>query len=230
MITCSVCGAQNDDLATVCSSCKSYLQAKVDTLDLFSTMWGLFESPRRTFKRIVLARHKNYVLLLSALAGVSAAYAILWYRNLGRYFDNVLVIVGVGLVTGPLLGILVTLLISGIVRIAGNALGGKATVRNTFAVMAYSSVPVVLSLVFVFPVEVAIFGRYFFENNPPPIVINPAAYIALLGLDAIAVIWSWLLLIEGNLVCYGFSRVKSVILAIALVCLTGAGAFGLYHL
>ena len=61
MITCSICGVQNDELAVLCSSCKSYLQSKVDSLNLFATIWQLIENPRAAFKKIVLARHKNYV-------------------------------------------------------------------------------------------------------------------------------------------------------------------------
>ena len=77
----------------------------------------------------------------------------------------------------------------------------------------YASVPIVYSLVLVFPIEIAIFGPYFFSDNPPPLVIDPVAYIVLLGFDGAAVLWSLALLIEGTVVVNGFSRVKAAILA-----------------
>ena len=83
MIECRVCGAENGDLALTCGKCKSYLQAKVDTLDLFATAWGILESPARTFKRVVLAKRKNYVVLLSVFLGIGAMAAAVSYQNLG---------------------------------------------------------------------------------------------------------------------------------------------------
>ena len=88
MITCRVCGTENDDLAVVCRSCKSFVQGKVDTLNLFETMWGLLEAPSRTFKKIAIARTKNYILPLSALCGVAAAYAAFWAYQIGRHVDG----------------------------------------------------------------------------------------------------------------------------------------------
>jgi hypothetical protein len=227
MITCTVCGHPNDDLAVTCISCKSYLQAKVDNLDLFATFWGLAEAPRKTFKRIVLARTKNYVILLSSLLGMSIAFAVSWYMNLGRLFKNPLVLVLGGIMAGPFIGTLWVLLVSLILVRTSRVMHGKATLRNTYAVVAYASMPVIFSLVLVFPVELAIFGQYLFDNNPPPLVINPVLYVALLGFDAVAVCWSWFLLVEGTVVANGFSRGKAVVITLILAFFTGVAAFAL---
>ena len=230
MITCSVCGKENDDLAVICSHCKSYLQSKVNNLNLFETIWTLIESPRSAFKRIALARHKNYVFLLSSLLGMSLAYTLLWYKNLGGRFSNVLTLVGTGILTGPPLGILFVFLFSAVMLRIGKLLGGKATMRNTFAVVSYAAVPIIFSLVIVFPIEIAIFGLYFFDNNPPPLVINPVIYVTLIGFDLVAVLWSWILLIEGSIVSNGFTRTKSVLITLAVMVVTGVCALGIRFL
>ena len=229
MLTCSVCGHQNDDLATVCSSCKGFLQAKVDGLNLFQTIWGLMETPGGTFRRIVLSRIKNYIFLLSSLFGIAAALGFAWYRNLGKVFTSLLTLVGTGILVGPLLGILLVALGSILLVFLSSILGGKPTVRNMFAVVSYSAVPVILSLVFVFPIELAIFGPYLFDNNPPPLVLNPVLYIALLGFDVIAVCWSCYLLWKGNIVVSGFRRGKALLVTLGLVALTGAGVYVLRY-
>ncbi len=221
MITCSICGNENGDFDVVCASCKSFLQSKVDNLNLFETLWGLIESPRSAFKRIVLSHHKNYVLLLSSLFGISLAYMLFWYKSLGILFSNVLTILGVGLLIGPPLGILFVLGFSYLDLLVARALGGSATFWNTFAVVAYAGLPIILSLVFVFPIEIALFGRDFFGTNPPPIVIKPIAYVALIGFDLIAVICTWLLLGTGTMVVNGFKRTKSILVTLALLIVTG---------
>ena len=230
MIRCSVCGTDNDDLAVLCSKCKSYLQTKVDTLDLFGTIWMLMESPRRAMKRILLARYKNYVYFLSALFGISLVYTVMWYRNLGKVYDDLFVLLVGGLIAGPVVGILCVLLCSIVLSIFTRLLKGKATVRNTFAVVAYSTVPIVLSLVFIFPVEVAVFGQSFFDNNPSPLVLKPVEYIILIGLDFVATVWSWILLVEGIVVANSFTRAKSAMAGVLLLVLAAISAVGLHYL
>lgn len=227
MILCSVCGRENDDLAVVCVSCKSYLQSKVDTLDLFQTLWMLIVAPRETFRRIVLSRHKNYVFFVSSLLGMALAFTILWFKNLGHLFPNLIVVLLTGTIAGPFIGNAFVSLFSAVMILLGRMLGGKATFRNTFGVVAYASMPIVLTLVLVFPIEIAIFGLDFFGNNPSPLVIKPFVYVTLLGFDAMAVVWAWLLLIEGSIVANGFTRGRSWQLAGLVFLLTVAGIYGI---
>ena len=225
MITCSVCGTENGDLAVVCSSCKSYIQSKVDNLNLFETFWGLMETPRGTFKRIVLARHKNYVLFLSAMLGVSFVYAAIWFENWGHLFSNVITLAGLGLLFGVPVGIAGVIVVSSVVMVVARMLGGSPSLRNMIAVVAYAGMPVVLALVFVVPVEIAVFGRYFFDNNPPPLVISPVIYVVLIGLHGAAWFWSWLLLVEGTVVAGTLGRLKSALAGLAIAGVTGCAAY-----
>jgi hypothetical protein len=227
MIACTVCGTQNDEFAPVCVSCKSFLQTKVDNLNLFETLWSLMESPRATFRRIALARHKNYVILLSCLLGMAIVYSVIWFKSLGARVPDFALLMGAGIVAGPPVGVIFTFLFSFLVHRLGRLLGGTGSYRNVRAAAVYASVPVVYSLIFVFPVEIAIFGPYFFSDNPPPLVINPAAYIALLGFDGAAILWSLTLLIEGTVVVNGFGRGKASLVALIMVALTSAALFGL---
>lgn len=228
MIVCSVCKAENGDLDIVCPACKSFLQTRVDTLDLFGTIWQLIDSPLAAFKRIVLSQHKNYLLLLSSLFGMSIVYGVIWFEKLGNNFSNVLTLVGAGLLIGPIVGIIFVLALGFFSMRTTKALGGKTTFKNMSAVVAYSTIPIILSLVLVFPVEIAVFGLDFFGKNPPPMVIKPVAYVALLSMDFLAVGWFFLLLVEGTAVATGFSRVRSLIVTLASGGLAGLG-FVVFH-
>ena len=227
MISCTVCGAQNDNLAVVCVACKSFLQTKVDNLNLFETLWGLLESPRGTFRRIALARHKNYSLLLSSFLGMGIIYTVFWYKNLGEKFSNLATLVGAGLIAGPFAGLLFVLVFSVLIHRIGRFLGGTGTFRNMHAVTAYASAPIVYAVIFVFPIEIAIFGTYFFGNNPPPLVINPVIYLVLIGFDLVAIVWSWVLLIEGTVVANGLSRGKAFRLTAVMMGMTALAAWGI---
>jgi len=104
-------------------------------------------------------------------------------------------------------------------------LGGSPSLRNMIAVVAYAGMPVVLALVFVVPVEIAVFGRYFFDNNPPPLVISPVIYVVLIGLHGAAWFWSWLLLVEGTVVAGTLGRLKSALAGLAIAGVTGCAAY-----
>jgi hypothetical protein len=222
MITCPVCRTPNESFEPVCTSCGSFLQSRVDALNLFETAWGLVESPRKTFRRIVLARHKNYVFILSALFGIALVYGAIWYRSLGNRVDSAAMLMLAGPVLGPPVGILTVSLLAWVATLAGRMLGGKAGFRIMRAVTAYATVPVLLSLVVVFPAELAVFGMDLFRTNPHPMVISPIAYLVLLGLDTAAVVWSWLLLLEGAVIAQGFTRMRAVILVLLLVLVSAA--------
>ena len=221
MMQCGVCGEANDDLATTCVKCGGFLQSKVETLDLFHTLWGLMENPGRTFRTIVLARRKNYVFVLSAVTGIAIVFWLFWLLNLGRHFRGIIEVMGFGLALGPPAGIAVLGALGMAHGMISRVLGGRGGVRNSFAVLAYACAPIVFSAVMVLPLEVAIFGIYFFDKNPHPLVINPVPYVALLGLDVVAVAWTLYLLWRGTRVSSGLGRGKSGVIALA----TG-GVFG----
>lgn len=197
MLVCPTCGKENDDLAVVCTSCKGYVQSKVDTLDLFGTIWGLAEKPVRTMHRIAIARHKNYGIALSAPFGIAVMFGILWALRWGARPGGLGEVFLIGLVGGPPFGVLAVFLIAWIYRLFSRPLGGHATTREAFAVVAYSTVPVVLSLFLVMPIEFALFGQYLFDPNPSPMTINGRAYVALLVIDGLLAMCSLLLLVAG---------------------------------
>jgi hypothetical protein len=224
MIVCPVCGRVNDEVRTTCDGCGSFLQGRVDALNLFETLWGLLESPRRTMKRIVLARHKNYVLLLSALFGVGFVLDVAWYKTLAARFGSLTSLVGTALIAGPFIGMLSVVVLSALLQQITKLIGGTATLRNLFAATAYAFSPFVAALVFVVPVEIAIFGLDFFGANPPPMVIKPVEYTALLILKAVAALYALSLLVEATMAANGFAGVRRLPVLMSVVAVVGVCA------
>jgi hypothetical protein len=223
MIKCTVCGEENEELAITCTKCHSYLQGKVDTIDLFSTIWGLIESPARTFKRIVLAKNKNYVFVLLMLLGIAMSLAAFSYWQLGRRFSYG-GLIGIGVFGGPLVGILFGIVASGLAKLVARPLGGKGTARNLRAVLAFGAVPIIFLLVIVFPLEFGIFGQYLFDHNPPPSVLEPTIHYVLLVLNCLGLVWSVLLYGTGCAVANSFSWWKGMVPALVVAGLAVGGA------
>jgi hypothetical protein len=227
MISCSVCNTENDDFAVVCTSCHSFLQAKVDHLDLFSTLWGLAESPSATFRRIVLARYKTYVVPLAMLAGCMVTFVAFWHWTIARRLPLLSSILGAGFAAGPFVGLLLLLLFAIVMKLVGKAMGGKGTIRNLFAVATYALSPLVIALFALFPIEIGRFGVYLFDTNPPPYVIYPVPYVLLVGLNALLVVWSTVLLVLGTRVVQGLSLVRSCVVVLVIAGVLGGLLYGI---
>jgi hypothetical protein len=213
MINCSVCQTENDQYSTVCKKCGGFLQNRVPNLDLFDVLWKIIENPRNAFRLIMLAEHKNYALFLYTLSGIAITFTGFWYFKLGDRFENILVLIFLSILIGIPLGIALCPIASSLHWGLSKILGNKASFRNSLGITSYSLTPIVISLLFVLPVELLTFGMYFFTFNPPPITIKPISYMLLIGLDIALTVWAWVILIIGTKVGNQISLWKSIVIS-----------------
>jgi hypothetical protein len=230
MIACSVCHAHNGNLATTCTACGSFLQQRIENLDLFSSAWGVLERPARAFKTIALARHKNYIVVLSAVSGVAFVFGFFWMAKMGEYAQNLINILAAGLALAAPVGIATVLFVSVVIVLASRALRLRVRLRDAYAVVAYASVPLIITALIFLPIEMLSFGSYFFARTPSPYSIRPFSYVTLLGLDGAFAAWSLILLLVGVRVLLDTGWLKSgaaVLAALLLAGLIVAGALQL---
>jgi hypothetical protein len=223
MLKCSVCGGDNDDFAVICLSCGSFVQGTIQVLDLFATIWGLIEAPRATFRRIALSRRKTYLVFLSSLSGIYLASLVFRFENLAHQLPDFTLFVA-GFISGPPFGLLCVCFIGCAGLFFAKIIGGKGNLKNNIAVTSYAMVPLTFLLVFVVPVELALFGIDLFGDNPSPMMIRPGMYRLLLGFDSAGLFWSFLLLAEGMAVANSLSRWKGYVVAFLAVAFFLGGA------
>jgi hypothetical protein len=222
MINCPVCSHSNDEFSLKCSSCGSFVQDRIPNLDLFSMIWMIIEQPRQAFKKIILAEHKNFVLFLSIFLGISAVFTLLWSRTSGNNFDNILPLMVIGILSGVIVAFPMFLAMVYVFHNLLKLLGGHGSFKNTYAVSGWSLVPIMLSVVFILPLELATLGLIFFSENPNPYDVKPLVYVTLLVFDCVLVLWS--LFLAGK----GLSLVHKIhILISSSVVLVVVGGFGI---
>ncbi len=216
MILCTVCQTENDKYATICKKCGGFLQNRVPNLDLFNTLWRIIENPREAFRLIMIAEHKNYGLFLYALCGISVAFSGFWYFRIGDRFENVLLLIFWALLIGIPLGIVVCPIVSSFHWMLSKLLSGNSSFRTSMGITSYALTPVIISLVLILPIELMTFGMYFFTFNPHPMAIKPISYIVLIGLNAVMILWAFMLLIIGTKVGNQISLWKSILIVVIL--------------
>jgi len=203
-IVCPVCQHSNDDFAIKCVSCRSYIQERVPNLDFFATAWQIIESPKLAFKKIILAEHKNYVLSLALFFGIGTVFTLMWAKESGNNFDNLLPLLVLGIVSGVVVAIPLFLGMTFSLHGIAKLFNGKATFKETYGIAGWSLVPVMLSVVFVLPLELATLGLYFFSTNPSGYEVKPVVFSVLMGLDGISAGWSILLAAIGISMAHRF--------------------------
>ena len=224
MVICSVCNTKNDEYATICTKCGGFLQNRVANLDLFDTLWRTIENPRKAFRMIALAEHKNYALFLYVLSGISITFFGFWYFRLGERFESVPSTIVWALLIGVPLGAVLCLVVSFFHWILSRAAGGKSTFRISMGVTSYSLMPIIVSLVLLLPIELMTFGMYIFTFNPHPYAVKPLSYVVLIGLNVLLIIWTFLLAIIGTKTAGQINTFKSILIA-ALLYMIVIGGF-----
>ncbi len=217
MFICPVCSYHNDDLALKCISCGSFVQNRVPNIDFFSTLWSIIEKPFSALHTIIIAERKNYVLFLFTFLGIAFSFSTLWFFNLGNEFDNLLYLLLYGLVGGIIFGIPLGMCITGITYIVAKIFRGKGSFKNTYAIIGWVNIPIVISVVFILPLEIATLGLTFFSTNPSPAQIKPTVYYTLLCLDSAFVLWTVILAIIGLSIAHKISFIKSFCIVMVII-------------
>jgi hypothetical protein len=220
MIICPVCKTENDLFSLICKKCGGFLQNRVPNLDLFDTIWKVIENPRSAFGLIMRAEHKNYSLFLYTLSGISIAFASFWQFKMGDRFENVFPLILWAILIGVPIGIVLCPFISSLHWILSKIIGGKTGFRASLGITSYSLTPLVISLLFVLPIELLTFGMYIFTFNPHPMTIKPISYFVLIGFDLALAAWAVILMIIGTQVGNQVSLWKSILIVVILSTLT----------
>lgn len=208
-ITCNNCGSENNFYSLNCKKCASYLRPRIVNLDFWPLFWNMFESPSTTFKNIVHAEHKNFLTLILLLSAIKFSVNKNFVADLiysGEYTANFSTPINILF--------FILLIISGslLFKYAGQTFGLETRFKDNLACLTYSNTPTVLSLFVLTPIQIALFGFYWFTFNPSPVLIKPTAAYLLLSVDMIMVIWSMINLFVGF-----YTQSKSKVISLVFV-------------
>jgi hypothetical protein len=186
---CSICGTDNSEFALRCNNCGAILQQHFKTLNLFEIIIFMWHNPKLAQKRILLAEHRNLTFLVATIESFAAGFAFLYMIKATDTYSAYLPSL---LFAGILVSILVFLpflyLVPLTIYIVARIKRLGITIRGFLSAFIYSIHPLVFTSLVLMPVQVAIFGQYFFSNNPSPKVINPVPFYGLIFLNIIVIL------------------------------------------
>lgn len=167
------------------------------------------EYPGTALKRIVMAEHKNYVLMLAMFFGISVSFSLFWAVHAGNVFENIAYLILAASLIGLVISMPLFFATAGILHVLMRSLGGKGTWRNTYAVTGWALFPFSMATVVILPIELAAFGLLLFSDNPHPFDVKPLVYAVLAGIDVLLALWSYVIGIKGFSLAHAVPAWKS---------------------
>ncbi|MCX6150187.1 MAG: YIP1 family protein [Ignavibacteriales bacterium] len=194
IITCKNCGTENPFYSFICSKCNSYLRERIVNIDLWNMIGMLIETPSKAFQKMIYAEHKNFVTLIAFIVEiklfinsliltpyVSANPEIVKNTLLLFIFSIVFFVIFVGIFSYK-------------IKFLSNFMGIKTRFKDNFSMIIYSFTPQIFALLFLFPVEIVLFGGFLFSSNPSPFLLKPMPAYIMLGMEILIILWSVLLI------------------------------------
>ncbi len=224
MIICPICRTTNHHLNIICGNCGGFIQTKIENIDLFQKLWQLIENPVKAFKHIAIAKHKNYIIFLTSLFGMSFLFLLFEYINIGRIIDKGVLIVlfgiGGGIVFGFFFLTILTWITLGLSKLFKSP---HTTVRNLFSVIAYSTVPIIYIFIFLLPIKLLTFGIILYTSNPSPVLVNASVSYISWFLEALMFAWFFYLFHTASRVVFEFNFFKAITTTLAIFILIAVG-------
>lgn len=211
------------DFSLRCTSCGGILQQADKTLDFFSTIYNLWRYPDFAFRKIILAEHKNYTVLIATLEAIGLSFLFLFIVKGGDIFSIDLVRL---LSTGIKLAVIVFLpflyLFSVLSYASARVSKTGAPLKGFIASAVYGLHPIGFSAIIILPAYVAVYGPYIFSNNPSPQTINPLPFYFLGFLDLLLAIAAFFLILKLTELLFGTKKKIAVFAGVFFILLFAA--------
>ncbi len=207
-MVCKSCNNKIPSNIDICPECGAFIRSRVNNLEIWKTMINLFAEPKNTLEQIVYAKRKSGILFLffiltlifsffnflaiNYLASESGGI-ISFFLTIEKTFSNSFI---------SILAVLV------LIRFLFMTFGYVSRSKDLLAVISYSFVPFIFSSIFLFPIEIGLFGEFWFTFHPFPWIIKPFPAYFLISIHGLMLLWSVMLLFLGMLKIFKFKIVS----------------------
>lgn len=214
---CGKCQHNNPPYLSICEKCKNHLRARVVNIDLWTTILNVIEEPVKAFKQIIFSEHKNFIYFLIFLISLKNLILARFFSVLFLGAENAFTKIYLNIVIEVLFTFLFYLSISK-AQIYLYKKYFKFRTKDILAVNVFLSLPIIFSLIFIFPVEMIVFGQDLFSNNPYAYQVKPTPFYILLATEIVLILWMYFLWLKSIYMILE-QKTKSIILTVLIFCL-----------
>lgn len=199
-IHCPNCKAENAYFKSVCSSCNSYLRDKIYNIDLWNIISLLIENPSKAFQKIIYSEHKNFIIFIILFTSVKVLITSRFVSMISLGQFSTITALPVSFLMILAVWVIYLILFTFLLKIFLKFDDINTRFKDNLAIIVYAQLPVVFALIFLFPIELIVFGDYIFSVNPSPFVIKEFTAYILAGFEIILIGWSVFLFLKAIVV------------------------------
>jgi hypothetical protein len=197
-LICTSCYHDNPFFSLNCEKCNAFLRPRNPNINLWETIWKLFDTPVKTSEQIIQAEHKNFLIPFLIIIAFKYSLVSMIFINVLKYQGGKATYVQNNSLFGGLSVIILLILFSFIITHINRFAGIKNRFKDNLSLYAYSFTPQIFAMLILIPVEFALFGEYWFTFNPSPFLIKPVASYMLFAIETIMYLWTTLLFIMST--------------------------------
>jgi len=218
-VKCSSCNQNIPNYLDTCPNCGAFIRSRRNNLNIWLTIFNLFPEPVKTMEDIIFVKRKSgiFILFLVTVVGLSLLNFIYLNAQVQENAGVHAYSVSLWLTLKELTLLLIFYSVTS--KLFFGFLGYKSRIKDLIAVSVFAFVPFVLSIFLLLPVEVGLFGEFWFTFHPFPWVIKSFPAYFLLFIHGLMLAWSLFLFFIGVKRIYGNSAIalSSWLLFIALL-------------
>lgn len=191
-IVCSSCGRINFVLRSRCKNCGNIIREKFNSINLGELIYYLLIEPQMAARQVFYSTKKNYLFVLLFLFAMKSSIYTFYDGNiidtaLNFNFNNLFLVV--------LNWIVVILGASIFFKIVIELISKeKIAFKDILSLTTYPFLYYSLSLFILFPLELMLFGKYLFSNNPDIFSIDLFKALSVVIFELMILIYSVYLL------------------------------------
>jgi hypothetical protein len=219
IIQCATCGKENFILNYRCKFCNAIIREKIATINLGEILIDLLINIEIGVKKVLFAEKKSYLSLLLFLLVFKMTVltlfniSILDFVTVHNKFNLTALIFSFWIFYLVIISILIKYLLGKLANIK---------IKNALSLIVYSFIYFSFSIIILFPIELMLFGVYFFSNNPSIFDINPTKAYLVIFIEVIFFLYSFYL-IFNFLVFILHSKFQSILFTFLLASLIYVG-------
>jgi len=194
VLVCKNCSTENSFYKFNCTKCNAILRERIVNVDLWHTLNIIIDSPGKAFSKIIQAEHKNFVFFIASLVILKTfIYTLVFSEQIFGQSGSAVIILVLSFTAVPVFIVIAAYLLQVLTRL----FKVDTRFKDDYSIITYSLIPYIYALVFLFPVEITLFGGYLFSNNPSPFELKETPAYILAGLELLMAVWSIVLLFSA---------------------------------
>lgn len=210
-LICHSCKTVNPLYAYTCSSCNAFLRSRIPNIDFWTTILKIIETPVSAAESIIQSDHKNFLSFILFIVSLKISLNLWIINNAFVFQENISNNFFISLFVGMTGFILSLMIISFLFTKISKYFNVQTRFRDNLSIYAYAFLPLAMTFTILTPVQIALFGTYWFTFNPSPLIIKEIPSYIILIIETLFFLWSIILLILFN-----YTQLRSILLSVII--------------